>query len=105
MDLFKLRNALLTVVPEVYHFAAPPQTNGSYIVWAEDGFNSFQSDDKSEDFCYTGTIDYFTPQEYDGNIKKIQDALNKADISFRVNSIQREGDTGMIHYEWVFELG
>ena len=42
--------------------------------------------------------------EYDELIDKIQDALNKNCISFNLNSVQYEDETGYIHYEWRFEI-
>ena len=30
--------------------------------------------------------------------------MNEAEISFALNSVQREDETGYIHYEWVWEV-
>ena len=51
-----------------------------------------------------GTIDYFTRTEYDPNFEKIQEVLSEAEISYRLNSVQYEDETGYIHYEWVFQV-
>lgn len=105
MNLFNLRDALLTVVNEVYHFEST-EDHDHYIVWSEDGSGlSLFADDRLQNQSITGTIDYFTKEEYDLNFDKIQEALTHAEISFRLNSIQYEIDTNYHHYEWIFELG
>ena len=53
----------------------------------------------------TGTVDYFTLTEYDGNIEAIQLALNTVEnLSWAINSVQYEEDTNLIHYEWRWSL-
>ena len=48
------------------------------------------------------TIDYFTRTEFDANVDRIQEALNAAGIGYRINSVQYEDTTNLIHYEWEF---
>lgn len=104
MTLNDVKNALLTVGPPVSHHAAFEQPN-KYIVWAEDNqSDAVWADGKMQEQAIQGTIDYFTKVENDPNVQKIQDALNDADISFQLNSIQYEDDTRFIHYEWTFEV-
>ena len=103
-NLDALKNALLTVGPPVSHYAAAKQPD-KYIVWAEDGqTDAVRADGRLQEQAIGGTIDYFTKTENDPNVEKIQDALNDAEISFRLNSVQYETDTGYVHYEWVFEV-
>lgn len=104
MKLTDLRDALLEVMPDVFHYSAKLKPD-KYIVWSEDGeAGSSNADDHKEDQVIQGTIDYFTKTEYDPIFNSIQQKLNSIDISWRLNSIQRENDTGYIHYEWVFEF-
>ena len=51
-----------------------------------------------------GTIDLFTKQEYDPWVQEITRALEDAEITCRIESIQYEDETGYIHYEWHFEV-
>ena len=103
MQLTNIRDILLTVTPDVSHYHAQNKPD-KYIVWAEDGQKgSLYGDNQMTEQVIQGTIDYFTKQEYDPNVKKIQKALNDNEISYRLNSIQREEETGYIHYEWIFE--
>lgn len=99
---------LLSVTENVGHYQALNETD-KYIVWAEDSEgSSVEGDDKKINQSIEGTIDYYTSEEFDENVDKIQDALKSACISFYLNSVQYEsideGGTDKIHYEWVFEV-
>ena len=99
---------LLTVTDNVSHYKAMNQTD-KYIVWAEDSEgDSVEGDDKKINQSIQGTIDYFTKEEFDSNVDKIQKVLKDACISFYLNSVQYEdlddSGTDYIHYEWVFEV-
>lgn len=97
-----LKTALMTVGVPVGHFKVSKQKN-KYIVWAEDGQGESQwGDGRMTRQAVQGTIDYFTKTEYDPNVEKIQEAINGV-VSWRLNSIQYEDETGFIHYEWVWE--
>ncbi len=104
MKLSDLRDLLLTIEVPVFHYHASKQPD-KYIVWAEDTEGtSISANNKKINQSIQGTIDYFTKTEFDPNVDKIQETLNSAEISWRLNSIQYEEDTGYIHYEWVWEL-
>lgn len=98
-----IKSALLAVTENVHHFTAPQNVTGSYIVWAEDGqADAVWADGEMQEQVITGTVDYYTKAEQDGNIRKIQSALNNV-CSWRLESIQYEDQ--LIHYEWVWEIG
>lgn len=107
MTLIDLRDVLVALGKEikvpVWHYEALKEVK-QYIVWAEDSqsFSNWGSD-RMQSQTLEGSIDYFTKTEYDPNIVKIQNALNNGEISWYLNSIQFEKDTGYIHYEWIFE--
>jgi hypothetical protein len=105
MTLKDIRDLYLSVLPDAtFHYEAWQKTD-QYIVWAEDGQgDTSHADDKMQDQVIQGTIDYFTKEEYDPNFDLIQRAMNDAEISWELNSIQHEEDTGYIHYEWVWEV-
>lgn len=104
MKLTDIRDALLDVTEDVFHYEAI-HTPDKYIVWAEDGeADSITADNHKTEQVLQGTIDYFTKLEYDTNFGLIQAKLNSIDISWRLNSVQYEEDTGYIHYEWVWEM-
>lgn len=109
--LSKLRiipEILLTITDKVFHYEAVKQYD-KYIVWAEDSEgSSLETDNYKAEQSMQGTIDYFTKEDMDENVDKIQEALIKSRISFYLNSVQYESadDSGSnyIHYEWVWEV-
>jgi len=104
--LVGLKNTLLTVTEKVYHFVADSEATAPYIVWAEDGQrDGLYADGKMVEQSIEGTIHYFTPKEFDPTVDDIQNTLNDARISFCLKSIQKELETGLIHYEWVWCSG
>ncbi len=104
MILFDIPAALLTVGVPVSHYQAAHQPD-RYIVWAEDGqADSIWGDDRMQEQALTGTIDYYTKDEYDPNVEAIQAALGETDLAWRLESVQYEDVTGYVHYEWVWEL-
>lgn len=104
MKLSDIRDALLTVTQDTFHYHAHKKPD-KYIVWAEDTeSNASYADNKKNIQVIQGTIDYFTKTEFDSNFDIIQNKLNSIGLSWRLNSIQYEEDTGYIHYEWVWEM-
>lgn len=104
MRLSDIKDALLEVTPNVFHYEAWSKPN-KYIVWAEDTEASAgHADNQKTNQVIQGTIDYFTKEEYDPNFELIQDKLNSIDIGWRLNSIQYEEETSYIHYEWIWEM-
>lgn len=95
---------LIPLIEDVYHYNAPPGLD-RYIVWAEDGETSSISGNNKKDIqTLEGTIDFYTKTESDILVDEIQSALNNANISYRLNSIQYEDETQLIHYEWVWSI-
>ena len=104
MTLADVKAALLTVTNNVFHFDATGAI-GNFIVWSEDGqADSVWADGRMKEQTITGTIDYYSKEEYDPSFSLIQAALGGIGISYRLNSIQYEPDTKYIHYEIVFEF-
>lgn len=103
-NISKIADALTRVTENVGHYEACDKTD-KYIVWAEDMESScISADNKKQQQAIQGTIDYFTRQEYDQNVPRIQEELDAEKISYFLNSIQYEDETGFIHYEWVWEV-
>ena len=103
MKLSDVKAALLTVTEEVHRYAAPQNAVTPYIVWGEDNqASSLWADGRMVHQSIEGTIDYYSKTENDANVPEIQNALNNAGISFRLNSVQYEAGTKITHHEWVF---
>ncbi|MEG2000942.1 MAG: hypothetical protein RR053_06090 [Evtepia sp.] len=102
--LNQIKTALLSVSNTVSHYTAlkkkPP-----YLVWAEDGSGDCQwADGRMTAQVITGTIDLFTLSG-DPLVDSVQTALDTAGISWKLNSVQYEEDTKLLHYEWRWEVG
>lgn len=99
-NLASIQAALVSATSNCFHYfrakAEPP-----YLVWAEDGEGvSFHSSNHKEEQQIHGTADYFTKTEFDSTIDDIQEKLNDIMAGWRLNSVQYEEETGLIHYEW-----
>lgn len=102
--LLRVRDALLQVSVDVFHYNAFKKTD-QYILWAESGEgDSFHADNRKQEQVIVGTIDYFTRTDFDPNLDAIQEALKSAEITFFLKSVQYEEETKYIHYEWEFEV-
>lgn len=103
-SLNKIKTVLLAVSDNVFRYEALDKPD-KYIVWAEDREgSSVEADNFKINQSVQGTIDYYTKSENDSKVDDIQEALKAAEISFYLNSVQYEDETGYIHYEWVFEV-
>lgn len=76
-----------------------------YFVWQEDGSEDFFADNRHVETAVTGTTDLFTRVEFDPWREQFEEQLDKATgITWSLNSIQYEHDTGFWHYEWVWSV-
>lgn len=100
----KIKEALLRVDVEAFHYYALNPSD-RYVVWAEDGEGTeLAADNRKIGQVLSGTIDFFTKTEQDPAREEIQRALGDAEISYSLNSVQYEEETGYIHYEWRWEV-
>ena len=100
----KIKEALLRVDVEVFHYYALHPSD-RYVVWAEDGEGTeLAADNRKIGQVLSGTIDFFTKTEQDPAREEIQRALGDVEISYSLNSVQYEEETGYIHYEWRWEV-
>ncbi|MBQ8994517.1 MAG: hypothetical protein IJ091_11370 [Oscillospiraceae bacterium] len=104
MTLNTLKNAILEACLNLWHYTAPNNAQVPYAVWAEDQRFDFEANGKHAEHAWQGTLDYFTRTENDLEVQNIEEALDSIPIGWRLNSIQYEEDTGVIHYEWVWNL-
>lgn len=104
LKISRVKDAMLKVTENVGHYEAMDKTD-RYIVWSEDSeADSLHGDNEKKEQVIQGTIDYFTKNDFDENVEKIQTELKNAKIPYRLNSVQYEDETGFIHYEWIWEV-
>ena len=71
------------------------------VVWAESGEDeSFNSDNQKSEQRIIGTVDLFTKTEFDPLCDAVQTTLADLGVTWRLNSVQYEDETNVIHYEW-----
>lgn len=102
MILNEIKAALLQEVDRLWHYTAPANAEVPYAVWAEDIRTDFEADGKHAEVAWQGTVDYFTRIENDETVAEIEAALTSIDCAWYMNSIQYEQETGVVHYEWVW---
>lgn len=101
-----IQNALTSIDGlRVYHYLRP-QLQAPFCVWQEDGEgSSLEANNHKGEQSISGSIDYFTKTEFDSMCDQIQEALNQTEnVSWRLNSVQYEDDTELIHHEWTFRV-
>jgi hypothetical protein len=90
-----------TSATNVYHYTAPDKTEAPYFIWAEDDRVDLTAGNIHAEKAWQGTIDLYTHTEFDVRIDYVESLLD-ANFIWRLESVQYEEDTGLIHYEWVW---
>ena len=97
-----IKTALTSVQgAKVYHYTKPAETKAPYVVWAEETGDTFGADNRRGEYSIQGTIDIYSKEEFDSLFDDIPNALDGV-ASCRLNSIQYEDETKLIHYEYYF---
>ena len=102
--LERLQAALAALTDRCYHYVAAPNAEPPYITWMEDGDNDLMAGNAHAERCYTGSAHLFTKAEGDPLFDAIPAAIEDIGASWYFNSVQYEEDTGLIHYEWYWEV-
>lgn len=103
--LERIGMALVAAVGDnVFHYWRPNMT-APFCVWQEDREDtSFHSSNVKREQAVGGVVDYYTKTEYDTANDAIQEALNGLSevmpFAWRLDSVQYEEDTNIIHYQW-----
>lgn len=101
-----LKAALVGVTDKTYHFRRPAGgAKSGYIVFAETGESSdvWTNNVKAEQ-AIDVAVDYFTLKEMDPIVDAIQQALNSIRCGWRLEAVQYEEETNLIHYTWEVEM-
>lgn len=72
------------------------------LLTIEGGADSTAGDDQIINQGIRGSIDLFAPDPGTTWPTQVQDAIN-GHVAWRLNSVQFEADTRLVHYEWLFE--
>ena len=92
--------AFAELTDNCYHYWRPVK-DVPCIIWAESGEeNSFHSNNKKSEQRIIGTVDLFTENEFDELADRIQETLEDLGVTWRLESVQYEEETNLIHMEW-----
>lgn len=75
-----------------------------YFVWQEERGDDFEADGRHAEWGMSGTTDLFSKQEFDPWKDAFEAQLNASSLSWYLNSVQFEEDTGFWHWEWVWSV-
>lgn len=97
-----------TPVCGIYHYWRP-EMQAPFVVWGEDGEDSaIDANDRKEEQAITGFLDYYTKVEYDERVDAIQailyDLQGEAPFGWRLDSVQYEDETNLIHFQWLWVI-
>ena len=95
----------LAALGSAYHYVAQPNAVPPYLVWMEDGSNDPVAETVNAARIYQGSVDLYTKTEDEPLMESVPKALEGIGAAWYLNSVQYEDDTGLIHYEWVWEYG
>ena len=99
---------ILTELKKLGSFAAwgwSTSPASEYGTVAIDGQNALRAGDRLGESVQEGTIDWFTRNPASTVPAGVESALDELGASWYLNSVQYESDTGLIHYEWVWQYG
>ncbi len=102
-NLRQLAQGLGTLGAAIYHYHRPAM-EFPCIVWAEEGTDALHADGSVAEQSPRGTLDYFTPDEFDPMCDAIQEKLQELGLAWDLNSVQYEADTDLIHWEWTWAV-
>lgn len=92
--------------PRAWHYRKPEREVFPYAIWteySEEGTLHANNAKKVQPLMIV--LDYFTQEEFDPEIDKIQNTLNEADrIAFDLTDILYEEETNVIHYSWEVQV-
>lgn len=75
-----------------------------YFVWQEERGDDFEANGRHAERGMSGTTDLFSKQEFDPWKDAFEAQLNASKLSWYLNSVQFEEDTGFWHWEWVWSV-
>ena len=86
---------------KLYHYRKDDTTKAPYVVWAEHGGDIFGADNRRGEMTIEGTIDIYSKSEFDPLFDDVPNVLDGV-ANCRLNSVQYEDETKLIHYEYSF---
>jgi hypothetical protein len=105
LNVLDVRDTLLSVLDDVYHYEAPASKPDKYIVWGETGVAMRMSaDNRTRYAAVSGEILYYTRDEYDTTADAITNAFAAVGIVCNLTAIGFDYEIGQTVYTYDFEV-
>lgn len=98
MSLQEFNEVLQAVTEGVYHFNAPQEPAGEYIVWQETGLHSLYASNVRRETIKRIRVELYTEEEYSETIGKLLTILEQNEIAFQDPVSDYDRDTEKIRY-------
>ena len=101
-------NEILIELKKLGSFAAYAWSHApadNYGVIAIDGQTGLKAGDRQGETIPEGTIDWFCRDPDSAMPAVIESLLDSFGAAWYLNSVQYENDTGLLHWEWVWQYG
>lgn len=98
----RIKKAHLSVTSAVSHYEK--MQSDRYFVWQEEAADAVCAESKHAVGRVRGTTDFYTKREGDPWKERLEKAFGRWGISWTLNSVQYEEDTGFIHFEYLWEV-
>lgn len=103
--LKRFGSGLAAICSKTYHYTRGKNAAAPFAVWAEDSeADSFEADSRKAEQMISGSISYYTKQEFDPVCDDIQSFLNRSAAYWYLSAVNYEPETGLIHYEWRWDV-
>ena len=100
-NLYKPFIDAAAITCNVFHYTRKNSKTLPYVVWSEDGEqDSFNANNHKAEQQLSGVVDFYTLTEFDPIADAIQTVLDSEPIGWRLDSVQYEEETNLIHYQW-----
>lgn len=75
------------------------------VVQLERSVETLEGDNEIQERAFEGSVDLYMPTRDKTKIEQVKEVLrSNCEGAFVLSSIQHEEETGLLHYEWVFQL-
>ena len=88
---------------EAYAWEVAPKTDYGVISLVGGG-DHFFGDNGLEEQAVEGTVDLFIRSHLTTKAKTVQDTLRTSGVAWRLDSVQYETETRLVHWSWDFSL-
>lgn len=87
-----------------YAWQNAPQSSSYGVISIDMTASTIWADGGLTERTFEGSVDLFVRGNPRTDFRTVDGVLKASGLPFRLNSAQYEDDTGLLHYEWTFEV-